>query len=193
MRSIPELDGRVRKTRLRLHDALVSLIHEKNYQSIIVNEILERADVGRSAFYAHFQNKDALLRSSIERVLRSMPAREPTKAAGVFGQALSFSFPLFAYIGQCRGSSRLRMSRTGRTILHRHLRRVLVQAIAGEVEAAKRLSPRPTSVPTELLTEFIIGTFVLVLTWWVERERPVTPQEIDDLFLGLVAPALAAA
>lgn len=187
------MDGRVRKTRIRLHDALVSLIHEKSYPSIIVSEILERADVGRSAFYAHFPNKDALLRSSIERLLRSAPPREPTRAVGAFGKALSFSFPVFAYIGQCRGSSRPRMNRTGRAMVHQHLRRVLAQWIADEVAVAARSSPRPTSLPADLLTEFIVGTFILVLNWWVERERPLTAQQVDDLFLGLVAPTLAAA
>ena len=58
-------DARVRRTRHRLRDAIVSLIHEKSYPAIAVKEILERADVGRSAFYAHFSNKDALLASGI--------------------------------------------------------------------------------------------------------------------------------
>lgn len=193
MRPTPRMAGRAGKTRRRLHDALVSLVHEKSYPSIIVNEILERADVGRSAFYAHFENKDALLTSTIERVLRSAPSREPATAAGPFGNALSFSFPLFAYIGQCRGTLAFTMHRTGRSAMHQHLRRVLADWIADDVKAAQRASRTPTNIPPEVLTGYIVGTFILVLNWWVERDRSIPAEAVNDLFLDLVAPTLAAA
>jgi len=70
-------DARVRRTQRRLRDAIVSLIHEKSYPAIAVKEILERADVGRSAFYAHFSNKDALLASGIEQMLATKPRKLP--------------------------------------------------------------------------------------------------------------------
>ena len=54
-------DRRVQRTRRLLHKALMSLILEKKYESITVQEILDRADVGRSTFYMHFQDKDELL------------------------------------------------------------------------------------------------------------------------------------
>ena len=193
MGSTAVMDARVRKTRRRLHDALVALIHEKNYPSIVVGEILKRADVGRSAFYTHFHNKDELLASSIEQMLQSTPAQESASVAGGFGKALSFSFPVFSYIGQCRRTSKLRMSRTGRAVVHQHLRQVLTERISGDVEAARRSSMKPANVPTEVLTEFIAGTFILVLNWWVESESSLTPQEADGLFRRLVGPTLAAA
>ncbi len=54
-------DRRVRRTRESLHKALISLALEKNYDSITVQEVLDRADVGRSTFYTHFQSMDELL------------------------------------------------------------------------------------------------------------------------------------
>jgi hypothetical protein len=55
------VDRRIRGTQKSLHDALISLVFEKNYDSITVQEILDRADVGRAKFYAHFKGKDELL------------------------------------------------------------------------------------------------------------------------------------
>jgi AcrR family transcriptional regulator len=193
VRSTSAMDARVRKTRRRLHDALVALIHEKSYPMIVVNDILKRADVGRSAFYAHFHNKDELLASGIEQMLQSTPAPEPAGAVGMLGKTLSFSFPVFSYIGQCRRTSKLRMSRSGRAIVHQHLRQVLADRVAADIEAAERSSRKSTNVPTEVLAEFIVGTFILVLNWWVDSESPLTPHEVDALFLRLVSPTLAAA
>lgn len=55
------VDRRIRRSQKSLHDALISLVLEKNYDSITVQEILDRADVGRATFYAHFKGKDELL------------------------------------------------------------------------------------------------------------------------------------
>src|SRR4030067_3389625 len=62
------LDRRVQKTRKLLQDALIELVAEKGYESVTVQEILDKANVGRSTFYAHFQDKDQLLHSILDRL-----------------------------------------------------------------------------------------------------------------------------
>src|SRR6186713_3590542 len=54
-------DRRVARTRRALKDALTDLILEKGYESVTVQDVIDRADVGRSTFYAHFVDKDDLL------------------------------------------------------------------------------------------------------------------------------------
>ena len=54
-------DRRVNRTRRALKEALTDLILEKGYEHVTVGDVLDRADVGRSTFYAHFVDKDALL------------------------------------------------------------------------------------------------------------------------------------
>src|SRR5262245_28174814 len=58
---IDTTDRRVKKTLQLLQNALVELISEKGYDDVTIQDILDRADVGRSTFYAHFENKDQLL------------------------------------------------------------------------------------------------------------------------------------
>jgi len=182
-------DARVRKTHRRLRDALVSLIHEKHYPAIVVNEILERADVGRSAFYAHFSNKDALLASSIEHVLLASPRRAHPSIPGLFAKALSFSFPAFEYIGRSDHSADAKMGRRSRAIVHEHLRRVLSATVADDVRSAVA-SVRGCEIPADLLIAHIVSTYILVLNWWVETGRRLSPRAVDDLFIALVAPTL---
>jgi AcrR family transcriptional regulator len=186
-------DARVRRTQRRFHDAIVSLIHEKSYPAIAVKEILERADVGRSAFYAHFSNKDALLASGIEQMLATKPRKLP-ETLEPFGKVLSFSFPVFDYIGGCRHAADAKMGRKGRAILHQHLRRVLSNQIRDDVRQALQAGNGLTSsIPADLAVEYIVTTFILVLNWWVESRSPLPAGEVDDVFLALVVPALRSA
>ena len=184
-------DTRVRRTQRRLHEAIASLIHEKSYPAIVVNEILERADVGRSAFYAHFPNKDALLASGIEQMLHATPPRALPSSVGRFAEALRFSFPVFEYIGQCRHAREAKMGIKARHIVHQHLHRVLVERIRDDV--GQGFSDKRASMPADLASEYIVTTFILVLNWWVESRSQLSAREVDDMFLALVVPALTSA
>src|SRR5262245_57855262 len=62
---VERVDRRVRRTRRLLREALLSLTLEKGYDQVTVQEVLDRADVGRATFYAHFTDKDDLLISGL--------------------------------------------------------------------------------------------------------------------------------
>jgi AcrR family transcriptional regulator len=186
-------DRRVQKTQRLLRDALVSLIHEKSYDSIAVKEILDRANVGRSAFYAHFHDKHALLASGIHQMLREGSPRALPSGAKRFRNVVWFSLPVFEYVNVFRHTDGSLMGREGHTIIHEHLRQVLIDTIADAVKACVPCrEPGPGKMPPELLAEYVAATFILVLNWWVESKSTLSPREADDLFLSMVLPTLTA-
>jgi AcrR family transcriptional regulator len=62
-----KLDPRVKRTRQLLEGAFMELIQEKGFQSVTVQDITGRAGVNRATFYAHFEDKYALLDHSIRQ------------------------------------------------------------------------------------------------------------------------------
>lgn len=76
---MPTPDRRVRKTRDALHGALIGLMMERAYERITVSDVIERANVGRSTFYAHYRDKDELLVVSCTEFLRAEIARSPDR------------------------------------------------------------------------------------------------------------------
>src|SRR5678816_2441110 len=62
-------DRRSQRTRHLLSAALVELIREKDYNTITVSDIIDRANVGRSTFYAHYRDKDDLFVGEMDRVI----------------------------------------------------------------------------------------------------------------------------
>lgn len=65
-----KLDPRVRRTRQWLQEALMALLAEKSFQAITVQDIAERAQVNRVTFYAHFDDKEALLEHTLREAFR---------------------------------------------------------------------------------------------------------------------------
>src|SRR5918998_2646510 len=59
-------DARVKRTRDALGDALIALMHEKPFETITVQDVLDRAHVSRSTFYSHYSDKDDLLMSDAD-------------------------------------------------------------------------------------------------------------------------------
>src|SRR5512138_2151397 len=66
-----DVDRRILRTRDRLGDALIALIQEKKFDDITVQEVLDRAQVGRSTFYMHYRDKDDLFLSDVEEFLEA--------------------------------------------------------------------------------------------------------------------------
>jgi AcrR family transcriptional regulator len=178
-------DRRIRRTKASLHDALIGLAHEKPYPAIAVKEILDRANVGRSTFYAHFRHKDDLLDSSIRDVLRTVSS--PPGSRDPVDRLFGFSLPLFRHIDAHRREDGAKMTRAGRAAIHRHLQDVLAEQLSVELTAAAGKQPDDWGLPVELIARYIAGTFALVLNWWIEREPLLTPEDADERFRRLVA------
>jgi AcrR family transcriptional regulator len=184
-------DRRVQKTRRLLLSALGSLLHEKRYDAIVVQDILDRANVGRSTFYTHFRDKDDLLQSAVRDVLRATVPEAPSSGRSS-ERVLRFSRPMFEHIAQHLRAGKGGMGPRSRALVHERLRQVLAERVAKEVGSVAR---RPTSarVPAELVVKLVTSTFVVVLDWWVERGGKMAAEEVDEVFRALVLPSLAAA
>lgn len=195
MHEKPTKDRRVEKTEALLRGALGALIREKPYEEIVVKEILNRANVGRSTFYTHFADKDELLLSCIHDMLRSaQPGGWGRATAKPQEDILWFSLPIFAHIESHRRTGQAPPSFQGRRAVHEHLQHAITELIEDEVRTTLRRSSRAARhASPELLVRWIASTFVLVLNWWVESDSPLPAREVDGLFRALIEPSLAEA
>jgi AcrR family transcriptional regulator len=71
-------DRRVQRTRKLLQEALMTLILEKGYEAMTIQDIIDRANVGRATFYNHFLDKQDLLVSGFAELRVSLAQRRTT-------------------------------------------------------------------------------------------------------------------
>lgn len=186
-------DRRPQKTRQALNEALVSLMSEKRYDSIIVQEILDRANIGRSTFYLHYRDKDELLVDGLQglkELLRSTQKSAPVSSGKRHERVIGFSLAMFEHAHGGRKLYRSLVGGPGWIIVRQHLEDTLVQLIKEEAKARFKMKGS-SDVPFELFIHFLASTFLLVLTWWLNYKIPISPDEINDLYRGLVLPTLA--
>lgn len=190
----PSLDRRIRKTLGLLHEALFSLIREKDYDAIVVKEILDRANVGRSTFYTHFRDKDDLLVSGVRDTLHHALASRPATRAGRPENVLDFTQSVFEQIYRHHGAGTGKMGMKARTVLHEHLQGALVEVITEDIrKSLPHAQKAASSFPPGLLAQYLASTFILVLNWWMEAPQPMPPKEIHALLCALIQPTLTAA
>ena len=188
-------DRRVERTQQLLRGALRSLIQEKGFEALTVQEIIDRANVGRATFYAHFDNKDDLLVSGFEDLRGSLRARQReafsrghTLEERVFG----FSEEVFAHTNEYRDAFRAMIGQRSGAVVQRLLHKLVVELIREDVKRAVAGS-KHTPVHTDALVHFISGALVGVLIWWLDGRMRLPVDEVNAYFRKLALPALKAA
>ncbi|MEU2033572.1 TetR/AcrR family transcriptional regulator [Nocardia amamiensis] len=178
-------DRRVRRTRNLLHRALIELMLERGYDRITVRDILDRADVGRSTFYAHYRDKDdLLLRSSTDYLHAAVAAAETDTDAE---EPLAPVRTLFRLAADNPEVYRALLGRKSGTVLLRTTRVMVGQILA------ERLGDR-LAMPEEEFT-----TTVTFLSWGVvgmlgaiaEPHPPLSADEAYQHLIQLVGPGLS--
>lgn len=63
-----KLDPRVKRTRSLILSSFESLLAEKGFETISVQDVTDKAEINRATFYAHFQDKYALLDTAMSQM-----------------------------------------------------------------------------------------------------------------------------
>jgi AcrR family transcriptional regulator len=170
-------DRRSQRTRHLLGEALVALIREKGYNTITVSDIIERANVGRSTFYAHYRDKDALFVGELDRVIEILSHRIPNQEESPFFPSLG----LFRHVGEEYELYKALLWGSGIDLLIKHLQK----SLSNRIEQGLQKSEREFDIPHPVLASFIAGSFLTLLKWWLENKMIYPPEEMDRMFQSL--------
>jgi AcrR family transcriptional regulator len=185
------IDRRVARSREMLHQALLSLIIEKGYEEITVENICERANVGRSTFYAHFTSKDDLKRHGLEHLRRELLEQQKSDPglAGTSVHGLAFTLTMFEHARDHIHLYRALVGSRGGAIALTTIRQTLCEIVRGELA---EIQGKPShGTPRELAVQYIVGSYMAVLTWWLDGGARLPPERINAMFQRLAIQGIA--
>ena len=204
------IDRRSRRTRRMLKEAFFALVLEKGYDGVTIEDITDRADLGRTTFYLHYRDKEELLLESIVAIAEELIARLPPEAwrigdgddggrpveigDGTPAAASPSSEAVFDAIHVVfqhaaenihlyRVFLRGEGARQAQHRLHVIISQKAAELINERVQAVE-LALQP-SLPLDVFCSYFAGALLATITWWLETSAPYSPEQMADMFRRL--------
>lgn len=179
------MDRRKRKTREAIFAAFTGLLSEKDFGSITVGEVIDRADVGRATFYSHFETKDYLLKSFCEELFCHIfdsagEGDECHKHIFSCGGEAPVFLHLLRHIGDDDNNiKRLFCSRNNALFLE-YFKKNLYTLVDKNYENI--VCSECKALPREYYVNHVAATFVETVRWWLCDGKNRKSQEVYEYF-----------
>ncbi|MCB9450352.1 MAG: TetR/AcrR family transcriptional regulator [Anaerolineaceae bacterium] len=182
-----KIDRRVQRTRQLLRAALIELILEKGYQAITVQDITDRANLGRATFYLHYPNgKDELLLKMMEETMQDIIQQIGQPAAGeLMTDGVPPSLVAFQHAQENAAFYRAVVGADGLAGVMHGYRQSTTAQIKQQIESWLPPGVQPT-VPLDFIAHFIFGALNAVIVWWLENENAISAEEMAQRFQKLI-------
>ena|ERR1700730_18020069 len=179
----PGMDRRARRTRDALGDALIDLMQERAFNSITVQDVLDRAAVGRSTFYTHYRDKDDLFLSDVEDFWEAISSL--IERSGEDSKRVAPVRELFTHVAGAKGfRDALVASGKAHDVMELgqgQFARAIEQRLM-KLSTGKGTTPGQFAVAAHALA----GALFSSLNWWLDRGMSLSAAEMDNAFHRLV-------
>jgi AcrR family transcriptional regulator len=181
-------DRRIGRTRRNLREALMALILEKGYAAVTIEDITQRADLGRTTFYLHYKDKEELLLESIETTAKDLYAQVNAEEAAETGPTPQSGL---------RAINRVFQHAAANSILYRIIleggaaskgRHYILEFLSDAVQpylAREESDPTEKSIPLTVCAHYFSTALLGFLTWWLEEDMPYPPEQAAAYFTQL--------
>ena len=187
------MDRRQKKTREAIFSAFTSLLANKNYHQISVQDIIDEADIGRTTFYAHFETKDFLLKDLCEElfghIIDTAMGLPHEHYHCCYGKADDSVFlHLLRHLQENDRNILELLSSENNEIFLKYFKSNLKKLII--TQYADKGMFKNSKLPEDFLVNHISSSFVETVGWWLSRKMKDTPETITEYFLASVEPIL---
>ena len=185
---------RAERTREVLQKALMALIAEHGYDAITIQDIVDRANLGRTTFYLHYNNKDELFMSCHEAIISEfhLGLLHPLTREELISPQIPPQMT-FAY----------RHLEEGRALLYpifhdkdsQFIIRQIRDRSTRDIEANLRsiFVEADSTIAFEMLANYLVGAQIGLMQWWLEKRRLHSPESLAQTIHRLQRAAICSA
>ena len=185
-------DRRSMRSKKAILDALQVLILQKQIKDISVTDIIQQANIGRTTFYAHFEDMADLQRFIFSRLLKQIEQEtelwlaNQDKPADIY-QSLIPSLALFKIAAEKHA-----IFKTTAESPHYGLRDLIPPLIIRfETQLDEMGITNPEAAPTRrTIALYLISGLIALLIDWLKHDMPQSPENINKTFQKLAKPNL---
>lgn len=179
-------DRRIQRTRKALRDALHSLVLDRGYDDLSVQDITDKANLGRATFYLHYREKDELLEDLLREFSESFAQRYGSKVNYADRKVVQ---AMFEYAENHYDFYRIMTIGKGGLAGIRKLRAILQESYSQFLDGIETEAGGKFGVPRDFLDSYQANAIMNTIFLWLEQDMPYPPAEMADMYLKLASPA----
>lgn len=184
------MDRRQRKTRDAIFNAFTELLKKKSYHKITVQEIIYKADVGRSTFYSHFETKDEIVKSLcfelFDHIFKSLSNGENKNCfVTKDGKKISIFCHILRHLKEDENRILNLLAGENNEIFLRFFREDMNKFLCDK--AFKKNKFAETEIPEDFLINHISVSFSELIKWWVGNKMQPDPEKTDEYFRSIMS------
>lgn len=162
---------------------MLSLVVEKNYEAITIQDITERADLNRATFYLHYGSKDELLVESLTAHFDALVARMEKETAdlNVWEDPLHIQL-VFEFVAQHDQLFRTLLSENGLGYVTNSIIRYIA---AYNIQKTATLDLSAQEIPNSFVAWHVAGSLFALVNWWLENDMPYPPADMAQMAFQL--------
>ncbi|MFK7803411.1 MAG: TetR/AcrR family transcriptional regulator [Anaerolineae bacterium] len=180
-----KLDRRVQRTRALLNSALMILVREKGYDNVTIEDITERANLGRTTFYLHYQSKDDLFLDHHSNFAShtTMDKISRNQLIGVDPMP-----ELADFLEQMEGGKEMIL-----TIFNSKDRNIIFHNVIAQVKDNLGASLEQAfpgcvaNLPLDYLTHYLAISQISIVEWWLKNRTGYDPAEVAKMLQACMA------
>jgi AcrR family transcriptional regulator len=174
-------ERRRRETRRQLMQATLELVLEKGYAAVTVQDVTDRADLGRGTFYIHFKDKDEVLWSAFRELFEQLEAEAHGQLDRATPQVEYYGLlNIFRHAEQNRDLYRVLFGSQGSALLSSRAQDFLAEAFLSDIKQARRPEV-DFHLPNEFEAQMLSGMISRLLHWWLETPKHYSARQMATM------------
>jgi AcrR family transcriptional regulator len=185
-----QLDPRAIRTRALLRDAFVSLILERGYDAITIQDIADRAGLRRATFYLHYKDKEELLTAIMDAMMDDITSEILQIEDNPFDPECNETVirMVFEHARQNANLYRIILQGHGAIRIVRHVREYMATQI--RIQHADDLQAGNSEFPVDVVANYMAASELSLLIWWLENDMPYPPEQMARMCSQLMLKGL---
>lgn len=183
-------DLRIQRTRKSLNQALITLMEEKNFQAITIQELADEAMINRVTFYLHYADKYELLEECVkdnldEIMLKHLSPIRHIRKGVVYTEA--FRSIVMDILKSVENNDRF-----FQVMIQSNCEGLIKDYFIGLVQTkflpqlGEMFSGIPSNKHVDVMIQLIVSAILGVITWWIVSEERESPEEIAAIVVDVV-------
>ncbi|THB60660.1 TetR/AcrR family transcriptional regulator [Vagococcus silagei] len=183
-------DIRVIRTKKMIIEAFLSLVNEKGYEAVTIQDIADKAMINRATFYAHFKDKpdlyDYVMEYAVSNLSGILDANKLNKSKFIELKSIEKSLTsIFQLIKEEQNFFCMLTEGSSSEIFRKKLSDVL-STMYEETFSKLRITENDIEVPISFIIEYMTSIFIGTVHWWVTTDSDFDANHMARLVIKLV-------